>query len=165
MKSATSTLIFLLLAIFTNPAGAKGAIAFSFHPDTISFVVAVDWNQPTMVLAEDRAMAACRRKGGRSCSIVQQVEGECVAIAVTNEGRYRVASGATQMEAQRNSVNACLARNPGDSCIVRKSFCDNSTGNVHDCRSDSGYDACMTQGRPAFGGAIERQQYCRMAFC
>ncbi len=110
-------------------------------------------------------MAACRRKGGRSCGVIEQVSGECVSVAVTNEGRYRVASGATQTEAQASSVAGCLARYPGDSCIVRKSFCDNSTSNIHDCRSDTGYDACMTQGRPGFGGAVERQQYCRMAFC
>lgn len=165
MKLTISLLLFSSSIFPGQGAFAHGAIAFSFHPDTIDFVVAVDWNQPTLLLAEDRALAACRRKNGRSCEVIQNVSGECVAIAVTNEGRYRVAKGDTQIEAQNNSVAGCLARNPGDSCIVRKSFCDNSTANIHACRNETSYDACLTQGRPGFGGAIERRQYCRMAFC
>lgn len=158
-------MIFAVALLSLPEAQAKGAIAFSYHPDDSTFVVGVEWNQPTMVLAEDRALASCRRKNGRSCEIIQQVEGECIAIAVTNEGLYRLAKGDTQIEAQRNAVAACLSRNPGDSCIVRKSFCDNSTSNYHACRSEASYDACLTQGRPGFGGAPEREQYCRMAFC
>ncbi len=160
-------IFFLLLLILNVPseAIAHGAIALSFHPDTITFVVAAEWNQPSIVIAEDRAMAICRRKGGRSCGVIEQVSGQCVAVSITNEGLYRVAAGDTQGEAQQNSIAACLARNPGDSCIVRKSFCDNSTMNVHACRSEEGYDTCLTQGRPGFGGATERQQYCRMVFC
>lgn len=165
MRRTIQALLLVLVLVTSSTALAHGAIAFSFHPDTIDYVVAVEWNQPTMLMAEDRALAACRRKNGRRCEVIQQVSGDCVAIAVTNEGLYRVAFGDTQIEAQRRSVANCLARNPGDSCIVRKSFCDNSTSNIHACRNTDSYDACLSQGRPGFGGAIERRQYCRMAFC
>lgn len=158
------TLLILIASLFSFSAHAKGAFAFATNPDG-TWVVSAEWNQPTSVVAEDRATALCRAKGGLNCSVIREVSGECISIAVTNEGRYKFGVGDDQIEAQSRSVAACLSTNPGDSCIVRKSFCDNSTTNLFPCRDDDGFSACLLQGRPGPGGATERRQYCRMAFC
>lgn len=174
----------LLIAffLFSPPAMAKGAFAFSLNPDG-KWVVFADFNRGTKITAEDNAMTGCKAKGGLKCKILISVENGCHAVAITNEGQTGLGTGPNQRVAQARSVASCLAVDPGGSCVVRKSFCDNTGGFVQSdanpqpitgggstpffCRSPGDYNRCMStsQGPASEGGPAERERYCRMAFC
>ena len=171
----------LILILFGCEAFAKGAIAYSMNPDGTWFVFA-EWNQPTSTQAQDAAIQGCKGKGGTVCKIIKSLDNGCASVAITNEGKFALGQSDSQTKAQDKSVAACLVADPGGSCVVRKSFCDNTGGFIPSdasltpvnpgptqffCRSGRDYSRCMTpgQGPPALGGAAERERYCRMAFC
>jgi hypothetical protein len=174
--------ILLIIFFLQSPlAVAKGAIAFSTNPDGSWFVFA-EWNKPSLVLAEDAALNGCKAKGGVACKVVYTATNGCASVAVTNEGNFALGSAITQSKAQDKSINACLAKEPEGSCIVRKSFCDNTGGFIPDdtpltpvnpgpnqffCRKGGDYARCLTPSqRPAtLDGPTERERYCRMVFC
>ena len=130
--------LWLVLALTCPPALAKGAIAFSMNPDGVWFAFA-EWNRPTSTLAEDAALAGCKGKGGVACKIIKAVDNGCVSLAVTNEGKYALGTGNTQLKSQSKAVDACLALEPEGSCVVRRSFCDNTGGFIP-------ADACQGSG-------------------
>lgn len=171
----------LAIGLWAPRLWATGAFAFSKNQDG-TFKVAADFNRGRAVIAEQNALDDCRAKGGRACRIVKTVRSGCHSLAANNDGKFAFGVGASQKLAQDKSVRACRAVSPEGGCVVRKSFCDNSDGFIQNdaarrplqpgpsqffCRSPKDYMACRSQaqGRSAFGGPNEREQYCRMTFC
>lgn len=173
--------LILVLGVFTAPTAlAKGAFAFSQDPITGNWVIASAFNESSQTAANEAAIRTCRSKGGLSCRVIREVHNGCHSIAITNEGVYAIASGNSQRQAQDRSLTACLASEPFGSCVIRRSFCDNTDGfrpadasptplqpgpDQFFCRSANDYRACIRQRQPAYGIPQDRENYCRMAFC
>lgn len=182
-------LIFFLALLTPSFASAFAAIAYSDNKDG-TWAVFAEWAQTSPTLASQKAIAGCRARAGIDCKIVKTATNGCHAIAITNEGAaaWGLGTADSQIAAQDRSIVKCLLVDPVGSCVVRKSFCDNTCdGSVcpwvqanafpNDnnpqvmnpgpfyCRSPRDYTACKSATGQGFGTPVDRDRYCKMAFC
>jgi Domain of unknown function (DUF4189) len=99
-------------------AGIYGSIAYNESTG------AYGWsrNYKTQDEADDRAMEEC----GRRCKVVMQFWGEyCGALAKSPNGAWGTASGATDREARRKTLDTCRSYR-GTNCAILVSRCNDA---------------------------------------
>jgi hypothetical protein len=181
-------MIWLLFVLNTQAFGAS-SIFYSDNGNG-TFAVGAEWGE-TLVGAEEEALKSCKEKGGIKCkSVLSTTTPGCYSFAVSNEGGplWSVARADTQKKSWDDATKKCLAqqwdgnKNPSGiigSCVIRKSYCDNSKGFEQDdaaknpadcvsppvtCSTPIHYCRCLNQGKPVTTPK-ELEKYCRMVFC
>jgi hypothetical protein len=178
-------MIWLLAFAFGTGGHAASAIYYSDNGND-SWTAYADWN-PILTVAQEKAYEGCRKAGGINCKAVLRTKQEgCYALAVSNEGGPFWGTGVadTQKGAWNVAQSNCEKKdtNPYSvlgTCVIRKSYCDNSGGFEQDnaarlpatcgatpvvCARPRDYCHCLIQGRP-ITTEREREKYCRMVFC
>ena len=97
-----------------------GSIAFSQQPDG-GYEWGITWNFESREAARSRAIAGCRREGGRSCGEIFWFRNTCGALAIGSGNGWGAGAGKTTLEAQRGAIEKCRARNRD--CQIAVSRC------------------------------------------
>ena len=97
-----------------------GSIAFSQQADG-GYEWGITWNSDSREAARNRAIAGCRREGGRICSEIFWFRNTCGALAIGSGNGWGAGSGETTVKAQRGALEKCRTRNRD--CQIAVSRC------------------------------------------
>jgi hypothetical protein len=85
-------------------------------------VIGTSSGQASQDIAEQRATADCRAKGGQKCELAIAYGNKCVSL-VSGNSFYNIKTGLTLQEAESNAMRGCSDKD----CRVLYSDCSNAS--------------------------------------
>lgn len=189
MRQLFSSLMVLLFICAPN-AFAKGAFAIStwLSNDKVMWAMHSVYNKPTKTIAEEMVLKECAQKAEAKCTIVKgkTFDNGCWAGAFSFDGQnYAIERSNTRARAEKEAMDKCSkdAGLRGETCSLRRSFCD-TTGGFKPadasgkpvewdlpfdapifCKNALNYKACLKTKPSGYGPESDLKYFCRMSFC